>query len=264
MYSKKIKAEIVSQDQLTDDVFSMNIKSEEIASEAHSGQFVSLYSKDGSRLLPRPISICDVNKEENMIRLVYRTVGAGTKEFSQLKSGDMIDIIGPIGNGYDIDSLKEYDSVILMGGGIGIPPMLRLARELRDAGLEKDQVSVILGYRDVTFLLEEFEDIATVYISSDFGTVGFKGNVIEAAKEYKVRGDVICACGPKPMLSAVKAYAAEQGISAFVSLEERMACGVGACLACVCKTTEIDDHSKVKNARICVDGPVFNAEEVEL
>ena len=106
--------------------------------------------------------------------------------------------------------------------------------------------------------------IATVYISSDSGSVGTKGTVIDAAKENVVTGDAIYACGPKPMLKAIKAYAYEKDVPAFISLEERMACGIGACLACVCKSVDVDDHSKVNNKRICVDGPVFNAEEVEL
>ena len=151
-----------------------------------------------------------------------------------------------------------------MGGGIGIPPMLCLAKELAAKGLQKEDISVILGYRNDTFLLDEFEEISTVYISSDSGNVGLKGNVLDALKHYNVTGDMIYACGPKPMLRAVQQYSKESGISAQISLEERMACGIGACLACVTKTTEVDEHSQVKNKRICVDGPVFYAEEVEL
>ena len=272
MYSKKIYSEVIKQEKLTDDIYSLYLKSQEIADEAHSGQFVSIYSNDGSRLLPRPISICDVDKKKGLIRLVYRVVGAGTEEMSRLVSGERIGVIGPIGNGYDIDMLKnlilsgdsENDGIILMGGGIGIPPMLELAKELIEAGVAKNKINVILGFRDVTFLLNEFNKVSTVYISSDMGTVGIKGNVIDAAKEYGVSGNAICACGPKPMLRAIKEYAHDLDIPAYISLEERMACGVGACLACVCKTTDIDDHSNVRNKRICVDGPVFDAEEVEL
>lgn len=256
----KISATIVSQQYLTEDIFSMWIKCPEIVKEAHSGQFVSLYTSDSSRLLPRPISICDINTEEGLLRLVYRTVGAGTKEFSKLQSGDSIEILGPTGNGYILDAEKP----VLMGGGIGIPPMLRLAREFSQKGLSKADITVILGYRNDTFLLDEFESIATVYISSDTGNVGIKGNVLDAAAEYNVTGDCIYSCGPKPMLRAIKNYAEEKGITAYLSLEERMACGVGACLACVCETTEVDEHSQVKNKRICVDGPVFKSTEVVL
>jgi len=257
---KSIQAEIIKQDHLVDDIYSMYIKNKELTENAHSGQFVSLYSRDSSRLLPRPISICEIDKKAGTLRLVYRTVGEGTKEFSTLKKGDTIKVVGPIGNGYELDC----ESPILMGGGIGIPPMLQLAKELSDKGVPKDKLTVILGFRDNTFLLNEFKKIATVYISSDTGSVGVKGNVIDAANEYGVTGDRIYACGPKPMLRAIKAYAYEKDINAFISLEERMACGIGACLACVCKSVDVDDHSKVNNKRICVDGPVFNAEEVEL
>ncbi|MCR5633434.1 MAG: dihydroorotate dehydrogenase electron transfer subunit [Eubacterium sp.] len=253
-------ADITKQEHLVDDIFSMILRCPAISEVAHSGQFVSVYSKDSARLLPRPISICEVDKKAGTIRLVYRTVGAGTTEFSGYKKGDSLKVVGPIGNGYELNSSHP----ILMGGGIGIPPMLELAKEFSAKGLSKNDISVILGYRDNTFLLNEFKKIATVYISSDSGSVGTKGTVIDAAKENVVTGDAIYACGPKPMLKAIKAYAYEKDVPAFISLEERMACGIGACLACVCKSVDVDDHSKVNNKRICVDGPVFNAEEVEL
>ena len=253
-------ADITKQEHLVDDIFSMILRCPAISEVAHSGQFVSLYSRDSARLLPRPISICEIDKKAGTLRLVYRTVGEGTKEFSTLRKGDSIKVVGPIGNGYELDC----ESPILMGGGIGIPPMLQLAKELSEKGVPKDKLTVILGFRDNTFLLNEFKKIATVYMSSDTGSVGVKGNVIDAANEYGVTGDKIFACGPKPMLRAIKAYAYEKDIDALISLEERMACGIGACLACVCKSVDIDDHSKVNNKRICVDGPVFHAEEVEL
>ncbi len=256
----KICSTIKDQTHITEDIYSMIISAPSLVKEAHSGQFVNLYTKDNSRLLPRPISICDVNKEEGTLRIVYRTAGEGTRQFSQMKAGDTIDITGPVGNGYDLNASKA----ILMGGGIGIPPMLLAAKELSAKGLSKDDISVVLGFRDNTFLIDEFEKYAKVYISSDSGSVGIKGNVLDAVKEYGIMGDMIYACGPKPMLRALQQYSKDTGIKAQISLEERMACGIGACLACVTKTTEVDSHSQVKNKRICVDGPVFYAEEVEL
>ena len=255
-----ITAEVLEQKHLVDDIYSMWIKSEGIADQAHSGQFVSLYCNDPSKLLPRPISICEVDKERQAIRLVYRAIGAGTKQFSQFTSGDKVRIIGPVGNGYDLNS----DNPVLMGGGIGIPPMLELAKEFSLKGLTKDKIRVILGFRDNTFLIDDFEKYATVYISSDTGSFGVHGNVLDAAKEYGIEADMIYACGPTPMLRAIQQYSFDKGIEAQLSLEERMACSVGACLACVCKTKDIDDHSKVKNKRVCVDGPVMRASEVEL
>ncbi len=147
----------------------------------------------------------------------------------------------------------------LMGGGIGVPPILQLAKEL-----EADQ-SVILGYRDGSlFLKEDFERYAGVYVATEDGSAGTKGNVLDAIAENALEADVIYACGPMPMLRAIKQYAQQRGIKAYISLEEHMACGVGACLGCVVKTKMVDAHSHVHNARICTDGPVFDAEEVEI
>ena len=250
----KMTAKVVSQETLATDVYSLVLEAPEIASQAIAGQFVSVYTHDGSKMLPRPISLCGIDREAGTLRLVYRVVGFGTKEFSQLAAGVTVDILGPLGNGF----MKSDKKAILIGGGIGIPPMLQLAKEL---DCEK---SVVLGYRDEIFLNEEFEPYAQVYMSSEDGQHGVKGNVIDAIKEYGVDGAVIYACGPTPMLRGIKAYAMENGIECQISMEEKMACGVGACLACVCKTKEIDEHSQVHNRRICKDGPVFYAEEVEL
>ena len=232
----------------------MIIEAKDIAKEAKPGQFVDLYSADGSKLLPRPISLCEIDKEAGTLRLVYRVAGKGTLEFSKLTSDHTIDVLGPLGNGFNLEDGKA----ILIGGGIGIPPMLQLAKELN---CEK---SIVLGYRDEEFLSAEFKPYGEVYMSSDSGTIGVKGTVMDAIKEYGIEGTHIYACGPTPMLRAIQQYALENGIRAQLSLEERMACGVGACLACVCKSKEIDDHSMVHNKRICKDGPVFYAEEVEL
>lgn len=250
----KKKADILENTKLSEDIYSMWLNVREIAEAAKPGQFLSLYSGDGSRLLPRPISICEIDSQSARIRLVYRVVGKGTEEFASYKAGDQVEVMGPLGNGFTLEGKKA----ILIGGGIGIPPMLELAKQL---SCEKQ---LVLGYRDVTFLDEEFAAYGTVYISTEDGSKGTKGNVIDAIRENAIDGDIIFACGPTPMLKGVKAYAEEQGIKAQLSMEERMACGIGACLGCVCKTGEIDHHSNVNNKRICKDGPVFYANEVEL
>ena len=193
----KMTAKVVSQETLATDVYSLVLEAPEIASQAIAGQFVSVYTHDGSKMLPRPISLCGIDREAGTLRLVYRVVGFGTKEFSQLAAGDTVDILGPLGNGF----MKSDKKAILIGGGIGIPPMLQLAKEL---DCEK---SVVLGYRDEIFLNEEFEPYAQVYMSSEDGQHGVKGNVIDAIKEYGVDGAVIYACGPTPMLRGIKAYA---------------------------------------------------------
>ena len=180
-------------------------------------------------------------------------VGDGTREFSTLTSDHTIEVLGPLGNGFT----QEGNKAIIIGGGIGIPPMLELAKEL---DCEK---SIVLGFRDEEFLSEEFEPYGKVYKSSDAGNIGVKGTVMDAIKEYGISGDIIYACGPVPMLRAISDYALSNGIKAQISMEEKMACGIGACLACVCKSKDIDAHSKVNNKRVCKEGPVFYAGEVE-
>ena len=249
-------ASVVSQESIGTDIYSMVIKTK-AAKEARAGQFISMYCNDKTKLLPRPISICEVNKQESTLRVVYRVVGGGTEEFSTYAAGDKIDIIGPLGNGFVKRAGKK---AILIGGGIGIPPMVELAKELKDIA----EVQIVAGYRNELFLTEELESNGTLFIATEDGSTGTKGTVIDAIKEQNVEGAVIYACGPTPMLKAIKEYALEKKIECQLSLEERMACGIGACLACVCKSTNKDHHTNVNNKRICKDGPVFLAEEVDL
>ena len=248
-------ATVLSQESIAAGIYSLVLRVS-FAEEVLPGQFVSLYSRDASRLLPRPISICESSSEEGTIRLVYRIAGAGTSEFSKLIAGEKIEVLGPLGNGFPV---KEYaeSRVLLVGGGIGIPPLLSCARKLTNK-------TFAVGYRSETYLLADLESEADVHVATEGGSLGTPGNVIDAIKADDVKADVIFSCGPKPMLRALKAYAAEIGIPCYVSMEERMACGIGACLACVCRTTGIDGHSHVHNTRICKDGPVFLAEEVDL
>lgn len=253
---------VLKQQCIGKDIYDMTIQTKHIAGHAKAGQFVSLYSNDASKLLPRPISLCGIDAEAGTLRLVYRVTGegTGTEEFSRLKAGDTIRVLGPLGNGFTVEPGKK---AFLIGGGIGIPPMLELAQSIKAAGT-CEFVSV-MGYRDAqTFLLDEFKEQGDCYVATEDGSVGAKGNVLDAMKEYKLNADVIYACGPTPMLRALKAYAAEQGMTCYISMEERMACGIGACLACVCNSKEKDAHSNVKNKRICKEGPVFLAEEVDL
>ena len=249
-------ARVVQAEQLAEGVFSMYLHAPEIAVQAVPGQFISLYCDDSDKLLPRPISLCEVDKETGSLRIVYRVVGAGTEEFSKKKQGSFIRILGPLGNGFPVEDKKA----ILIGGGIGIPPMLQLAKEL------PGEVTVVVGYRDdQTFLLRELEAAADyVVVATEDGSVGTKGNVIDAIRAEHVTGDVIYSCGPMPMLRGVKQWGLENHIPTWLSLEEKMACGIGACLACVCQSTEVDPHSNVKNKRICKDGPVFLSTEIEL
>lgn len=252
----KKSALITSVEELASGIYSVWLKQEEVVGGAKAGQFISVYLNDKTKLLPRPISICEIDKENGLLRIVYRVAGEGTKQLADYSVGTYVDIMGPLGNGYSTEGISE---AVLIGGGIGIPPMLELAKTL------DCKKTIVLGYRDANlFLAKEFEKYGTVVISTEDGSVGTKGNVIDAIKAENVKGDMILSCGPTPMLKGVKAYAAENGIRAQLSLEERMACGIGACLACICKTKEKDHHTNVHNARICKDGPVFFAEDIEL
>lgn len=251
---QKERAMIVRQDEIATDIYSIWFQTEQIAKEAKPGQFIAVYCKEEVRLLPRPISICEVDKEKGRVRIVYRVAGKGTEEFSHYHTGDTLEIMGPLGNGYTLKEKKAF----LIGGGIGIPPMLELAKQL---DCEKQ---IILGYRNETFLSDELEKYGDVVIATEDGSRGTKGTVMDAIRENALTADIIYACGPTPMLRAIKEYAAEHGIEAQISLEEKMACGIGACLACVCKSKEKDRHTNVNNKRICKDGPVFDAQEVEL
>lgn len=247
-------AKVTEQKKIASDVYSLWLQTDKIAGEAVPGQFISVYSKDLSRMLPRPISICEIDRASGKIRIVYRVVGQGTEEFSHLTAGDTLEILGPLGNGFPLKRKKAF----LMGGGIGIPPMVQLAHEL------DCEVQIIAGYRDELFLTEELSKNGTLYIATEDGSAGTKGNVMDAIRENGLTADIIYACGPKPMLRAIKAYAEENGIECYISMEERMACGIGACLACVCQSKEVDGHTHVHNKRICKDGPVFLSTEVEL
>ncbi|MGN0243870.1 MAG: dihydroorotate dehydrogenase electron transfer subunit [Lachnospiraceae bacterium] len=254
MNREKVQAMILSHDNIADGIMKMVLSAPKAAADAKAGQFISVYCHDGSRLLPRPISLCEIDREAGTLTIVYRIAGGGTKEIATYKPGSFVAILGPLGNGF----YQKEKKAILIGGGIGIPPMLQLAKELT---CEKE---IVLGYRDELFLKEEFEVYGHVSVASEDGKHGVKGNVMDAIREYGITGDVIYACGPTPMLKAIKEYALANQIECQISLEERMACGIGACLGCVCQSKEVDHHTHVHNKRICKDGPVFYAEEVEL
>ncbi len=248
----KERAVIVSQKCIGTDIYDMVLSFPRGAKEAKPGQFIAMYCEDGTKLLPRPISICGIDAENGTLRVVYRIAGEGTRLFSEMKEGDSLEVLGPLGNGF---TMKE-EKAIIVGGGIGIPPMLELAKQL---SCEK---TVVLGYRDELFLKEEFDACTDVVVATEDGSCGTKGTVIDAINEANVDGAVIYACGPMPMLKALAEYAEAHDMEAQISLEERMACGIGACLGCICKTKKKDHHTNVNNQRICKDGPVFDAKEV--
>lgn len=209
-----------------------------------SGQFVNI--KIDGFFLRRPISVCDY--DENSLTLIYKVVGEGTAVMSQMKSGDKLDILTGLGNGYDLS--LSGDTPLLIGGGVGVPPMYNLCRKLVSEGKKP---AVILGFngKDDVFYEEEFKKLgATVYVTTVDGSYGIKGFVTDAMKDLEYT--YFYTCGPEPMLKAVYNQSKTSGQFSF---EERMGCGFGACMGCSCKT-------KYGNKRICKDGPVLTKEEI--
>lgn len=253
---KKVEdAVIVKNEPCAENIYDMVLKAPYIAEKAQAGQFVEIYVENGINLLPRPISICEINKENGTIRLMYQVVGEGTKIFSQLKDRQNIKIMGPLGNGFKI--YRSYNNVFI-GGGIGVPPLLETVKAF------KGVKNVILGFKnkDCVILEDDFKKLgAEVFIATDDGSYGFKGNAIELMESLNLNIDVISSCGPKIMLKSVCEFAQKRDITCQISMEERMACGIGACVGCVVKIKEC--HSdKWSYKKVCTDGPVFDSCEV--
>lgn len=244
---------IIKNKEIYTGIYEMLIKTSAIAKEAQAGQFVNLYTGRGELLLPRPISICEIDHENECIRLLYQAVGKGTRVFSTFKAGDSITILGPLGNGFTIPRGKQKN--VLIGGGIGVPPLLELLKQLQGENY------VFIGARTEPILAEEFLSFgAHVYVATDDGSEGFHGTAVDFLRKQDLKevGGVF-ACGPKPMLKAVAKWATEIQIDPQLSMEERMACGIGACVGC---TTKIRKGSELSNLKICKDGPVFLGNEV--
>ncbi len=247
-------AEILKNECYIDNIYDMVLLAPEIAKEAKCGQFVNVYTGQADTLLPRPISICEIDKSEGSLRLVYQVVGKGTKTFSVLKAGDKVKILGPLGNGFAVDQSKN-DNVVV-GGGIGAPPLLELVKELGG------RACVFLGSRSNPILVKEFEALgAEVHVATDDGSQGFHGNVVELMNKIGPKAEAVYACGPKIMLKYAAAWARERGVNPQVSMEERMACGIGACVGCAVKIKKAGE-STYSNLKVCKDGPVFLGEEV--
>lgn len=249
-----IRAQVLSQETIGEGIHSLWLQADPVAREAVPGQFVNLYCRESARLLPRPISICQADPETGRIRLVYRVAGKGTAEFATCRPGDALRLMGPLGNGFPLTSRKA----LIVGGGIGVPPLLELAKQL------PGEKCLVMGYRSETYLEEELAAAGRLVLATEDGSKGTQGTVMDAIRVHDLSADILYACGPTPMLRALKAFGEEKGIETWLSLEERMACGVGACLACVCRSTQVDEHTHVCNKRVCKEGPVFRAEEVEL
>lgn len=245
---------ILSNNALTESCFDMVISCPDIAQAAEAGQFIQIRCSE--KILRRPISFCEINKENNTVRIVYEVRGEGTEWLSKRYPGEKIDILGPLGKGFKIVEGK-YNPLII-GGGIGSPPLLEAAK------LFNNKVDSLLGFKSAknSILIDDFRRYCkNVYITTDDGSLGFKGLTVDYLEEIieKNKHDLIFSCGPVFMLKAVANIAKKHVIDCFVSMEERMGCGVGACLVCAC---EIKSDGVNKYRHVCKDGPVFNASEV--
>lgn len=256
MAAKLETATIISNTCIAKDIYTMVLSAPHVVQAIERpGQFVNLYPKEKHTLLPRPISISEFDPQKQTVTVIYAVVGDGTGQFSQLTQGDDLQISGPIGNGFT-PSEKPGDYVIV-GGGIGVPPLLGLAKTL------KGNLTAVLGFRHEPILVEEFEALgATVYVATEDGHYGHKGNVIDILNTKDIKADMVYSCGPKPMLKALNTWCEERDIPVQVSLEERMACGIGVCVGCVCKQKEPSEVDGWSYKKTCTDGPVFMGEDV--
>lgn len=209
------------------------------------GQFVNI--KIDGKFLRRPISVCDY--ADDRLLLLYDVVGDGTEAMSQFLPGDMVDMLLPLGNGFDTSKSGEHP--LLLGGGIGVAPLYRLAKALKEEGKHP---TVILGFNTADFIVwqREFEEICPTYVATVDGSAGVKGFVTDAIREKDLDGSFYYACGPLPMLKALSTSLLMRGE---LSLDERMACGFGVCMCCSLQT-------KSGAKRICKDGPVFDNDEL--
>ena len=246
---------IVCKKALAGNIYSFTVHCPDAAEIAQCGQFVHILAPGFT--LRRPISICEIDRVNGTIRFVFLVKGHGTEAIARLNEGDMIDMIAPLGSGFSVQSAPAGKRTLVVGGGIGVPPMLETAKNCRN-------VTAVLGFRSYgnIILADEFGKVCdSVIICTDDGSVGEKGIVTAPLTRELEKGDVgaVFACGPTRMLGAVADTAKQYGVFCEVSLEERMGCGVGACVGCVAR---IHRDEEEKLLRVCKDGPVFNAEEV--
>jgi dihydroorotate dehydrogenase electron transfer subunit len=242
---------VVHQAEIAHNIFELTLQGE-LVQDMAPGQFVHIrVGESFEPLLRRPISIANINKEMNEFTMIYRAEGRGTELLSKKQVGDAADVLGPIGNGFPVEAAAPGGTALLVGGGIGVPPLHELAKQLNARGVRTIHV---LGFQseNVAFYEEQFSVLGeTHYVTAD-GTKGTKGFVTNLLDELKPEFDVFYSCGPLPMLKALEAQFPEK--PGYLSFEERMACGIGACFACVCNTTDVVEKDYVK---VCSDGPVF-------
>ncbi|GGH74656.1 dihydroorotate dehydrogenase electron transfer subunit [Pullulanibacillus pueri] len=254
------KMTIIKHRCIAENIYELTLQGELVQSIEEPGQFVHLRVDNGyETLIRRPISLANVNKKAKECTLIYRVEGEGTTRLSLKCVGDRVDVLGPLGHGFPLAAASSGGRALLVGGGVGVPPLYYLSKALKQRGI---QVTHVLGFASsaVAFYEEEFRALGPTYLASVDGSIGSQGFVTDVIRKENLAADVIYACGPTPMLKALEVSCPDQPL--YLSLEERMACGIGACMACVCHTQTDPEGSSYK--KICKDGPVFKAGEVVL
>lgn len=254
----RVTCKIIKNEAIAKGVYEMILDWGQPLGNVNPGQFVNLYCHHQGRLLPRPISICEVDKAKNCLHLVYAVMGDGTREIATYTPGELIETMGPLGNGFSLPEEEELrgseEKIVLVGGGVGTPPMVELAKRL------DRELTIVVGFREESYLVDRLSRYGTVYVATDNGSEGYKGNVIDLMKDLGISGKIY-ACGPTPMLKGLQAFARENQLVASLSLEERMGCGFGGCVGCVTKVVA-DNEAGYRYKKVCKDGPVFDSKEV--
>lgn len=257
---RKEMCEIISQKEIASDIYELTLKGKWVQEIEAPGQFVHMKVNSGNDpLLRRPISISSFDRSRLECTMIYRKAGRGTKILAAKEEGMMVDILGPLGNGFPIEEVKQGGTALLVGGGIGVPPLYELSKQLAAKGVK---VIHVLGFQTASavFYEQEFLQNGEVYIATVDGTMGKQGFVTDIIDYHQLMFDVLYACGPSQMLKALEQKFPDKKV--YLSLEERMGCGIGACFACVCKET--NDLKSTEYKKVCSDGPVFRAGEVVL
>lgn len=251
---------ITQQRQLAPRIYEMTLSGHLVQEMKKSGQFLHIRVPREDMLLRRPISINHIDREAGTCRIIYRTEGEGTKVFAQLQAGEQLDVLGPLGNGFDLSQIQAGDEVYIIGGGIGIPPLYELSRRILALGAVPIH---FLGFasKEVMYYTEEFKALGACRFATDDGSFGVHGNVgnlLLTALAAEGYGDnppaAVFACGNNGMLKTVDQLFSDHP-NAQISLESRMACGIGACYACVCHIA--DDETGQKSVKVCDQGPIF-------
>lgn len=253
--------EITAQRLLAPRIYEMTLTGELVKEMSVPGQFVHLRVPRNDLLLRRPISINHIDQENGTFRIIYRVEGDGTRVFSELKPGDKLDVMGPLGNGFQLSEIHAGDIVYIIGGGIGIPPLYELSKQVIALGAKPIH---FLGYasKEVMYYENEFRELGETRIATDDGTYGIHGNVGNLLVVSEEIPTAVFSCGANGMLRAVENLYLHKVDNVQLSLEARMACGMGACYACVCHLQE--DETGKKSVKVCDEGPIFPAGKVVL